>query len=66
MNNFFIFNCKDEIVGNPKGYPTIKGAIKQQNTIGSKAYNGIWDAFYELEAMNAGNRNISTIHQIEA
>ena len=50
MNNnddrFYIYDCNGEIVGNPKGYPTIKGAIRQQNMPGSKAYNALWKAYY--------------------
>ena len=41
---FFIYDCNGTIVGNPKGYATIKGAIHQQNLIGSKAYIAIWRA----------------------
>jgi hypothetical protein len=26
---YFIYNCNDVVVGNPKGYATYKGALKQ-------------------------------------
>lgn len=29
---FFIYDCKDNLVGNPKGYPTLRGASRQANT----------------------------------
>jgi hypothetical protein len=45
-NRFYIYDCNGGIVGNPKGYPTIKGAIRQQNMPGSKAYNAIWKSYY--------------------
>lgn len=31
QTNFFIFNVNGEIIGNPKGYRTIKGAEMQAN-----------------------------------
>ena len=44
-NNFFIFDCNDNIVGNPNGYRTIRGAIQQKERRGSPAYRAIWAAY---------------------
>lgn len=48
---FFIRDCNGNIVGNPKGYRTIKGAIQQQNQKGSPAYNAIWKAYWDHGAI---------------
>lgn len=32
LANFFIFNVNGDIVGNPKGYRTLKGAERQANS----------------------------------
>ena len=29
---FFIYDCNGAIVGNPKGYPTLRGASRQANS----------------------------------
>lgn len=44
---YFIYDCNDKIVGNPKGYRTFAGAERQQNYNRSPAYAAIWDAFYK-------------------
>lgn len=41
----YIKDCNGNIVGNPKGYKTIKSAIKQTEKVGSPAYNAIWNAY---------------------
>jgi hypothetical protein len=46
-DRFYIYDCNGSIVGNPKGYPTIKGAVRQQNMTGSKAYRALWKAYTE-------------------
>lgn len=66
MSNFFIFDCNDNIVGNPKGYATIKGAIIQQNKAGSAAYNAIWNAYDKRWSSGSTERNLSAIRQISA
>ena len=42
---FYIFDCNDNIVGNPKGYRTIRGAQAQTNNHRSKIYCDLWAAF---------------------
>lgn len=42
---FYIFDCNDNIVGNPKGYRTMRGAQAQTNNLRSKIYRQLWAAF---------------------
>jgi queuine tRNA-ribosyltransferase len=48
---FFIRDCNDAIVGNPKGYPTFKGANIQANKQNAPAYRAIWSAYDTREMM---------------
>lgn len=43
MENFFIFDCHGSIVGNPKGYATMRGASRIANM--RKTQNLLWDTF---------------------
>jgi len=47
MGLYFIYDCNNNVVGNPKGYRTFKGADRQQNSRWSKAREAIWTAFEE-------------------
>lgn len=58
---YFILDCFGNIVGNPKGYRTIKGANREQNRRGSKAFNAIWPAFYEARKANPEHKLIARI-----
>jgi hypothetical protein len=49
MIMFYIYDCQNRIVGNPKGYRTHTGAIREARKRGSKAYQQIWEAFYVHE-----------------
>ena len=42
---FFIYNCKGDIVGNPKGYKTHKGA-ERQCTMQGRIRSEIFSAFF--------------------
>lgn len=44
-DNFFIFDSQGHIVGNPKGYPTHKGAETQANRALSPAGRALWAAY---------------------
>ena len=44
---FYIKNCNGEIVGNVKGYRTIKGASRWAKT--RSMQNLLWDTFYKKE-----------------
>lgn len=49
MGKFFIYDCDNNVVGNPKGYTTIKGATIQAESRKSKIYHKIWDNFYKRQ-----------------
>jgi hypothetical protein len=69
--NYFIFDCNDNVVGNPKGYATFRGAASQEANPRSPARRAIWAAFDAREAAEiaAGvpkheqRRNICSIRQ---
>jgi hypothetical protein len=48
---FFIFDCNDQIVGNPKGYATFKSAYIQAEKRNAPAYRAIWSAYEARDAM---------------
>lgn len=54
---FFIRNCNGQIVGNPKGYRTHKGAHQQAESRTSKVHARIWADFYENEEQNKARGN---------
>jgi hypothetical protein len=43
---FFIYDCNDQVAGNPKGYRTFRGANQQANGRKSKLYHTLWDRYY--------------------
>lgn len=63
---YFIYNCKGEVVGNPKGYRTHRGASQQANSWRSKTYKAIWDCFFENKKTNPENKIIHAIKWNEA
>lgn len=62
-DNFYIFDCNGDIVGNPNGYKTMRAALSQQNRPGSAAYKAIWAAFDDRTAAGSDRRNICKIAQ---
>ena len=46
---FFIRDCNENIVGNPNGYRTMRGACSVYNNHRSAAYKAIHAAFYARE-----------------
>jgi len=57
---FFIFNCKNEVIGNPKGYKTHKGAERQCNSKTS-IRNKIYTDFYLYKLEKPENNHIYSI-----
>jgi hypothetical protein len=43
---YYIYDCNDQIVGNPKGYRTFRGANQQANGKRSKVYQVLWDRYH--------------------
>ena len=46
IERVFLFDCNDNIVGNPKGYKNFTSARIQAESKYSKTYNEIWKRFY--------------------
>jgi hypothetical protein len=61
--NFFIFDCNGKIVGNPKGYRTMRGALREENRRGSPAWRAIWAAYDERKKTDPENREVCRIGQ---
>ena len=74
MTKFFIRDCHDQIVGNPKGYRTMRGAQAQESQANSPARRAIWSAYderatsYDKASTPAEQRrrNLSSIRLNEA
>lgn len=65
---FFIFDCNNDIVGNPKGYKTHKGASTQCN-IDKRCHTKIMcilmNRFYSLNAIDQTKTRIFSIRWID-
>ena len=61
---FFIFDCNGDKIGNPNGYKTNKGAVRQCENKGSKVKSEIWKRYYESEAINKAKNN-NLVYRIE-
>lgn len=57
MMMFYIFDFDGQLIGNPAGYRTIKGASRWANT--RKMQNLIWDRFD-----NRPDKSVTTVWQI--
>lgn len=64
MDRFFIFDCNGNIVGNPKGYRTMRGAMQQHDRRGSPAWRAIWAAYEARKIQDPENRLISSVHPL--
>jgi hypothetical protein len=65
---FFIFDCNNDIVGNPKGYKTHKGAQAQCNLDRSKPtkiMSLLWDRFHAKAQMTGDKTRIYSIRWID-
>jgi hypothetical protein len=58
---FYILDCSDEIVGNPKGYRTFRGANQQAHSPRSKVYREIWSRYYAKRQSDPKWRLVSQI-----
>ena len=65
MGPFFIFDCNGDIVGNPKGYRTMRGALRQQDRRGSPAWRAIWTAYDARKTRDPENTLVSSVHPLE-
>ena len=57
--NFFVYNCHGQIVGNPKGYKTFRGAARVE-----KNHKGaLWRTFYAYRDNGGTSNTVSIIRQ---
>lgn len=63
-NTFFIFDCLGNVVGNPKGYATHKGASIQANNDNSPARKAI-QAAYIANGGKTGGKHLWAIATME-
>ena len=57
--NYFVYDCNNEIVGNPQGYKTFRGAARVE-----KNYTGaLWRKFYEYKDNGGTSNTVSRIEQ---
>jgi len=59
MERFYIYDCNGRVVGNPKGYRTMKGALREQERKDSPARRAIWAAYAARE--NKENNELCSI-----
>ena len=57
---YFIYDCNNNVVGNPKGYRTHKGAAMQATKFTAPASKALWAA-YDAR-VNKNDRHFSTIY----
>lgn len=65
---FFIFDCNNEIVGNPKGYKTHRGAQTQCNLDKSKPTKTmalLWDRFHAKAQLGQKSSRIYSIRWVD-
>lgn len=58
---FYIFDCENKLIGNPKGYKTHKGAQRQCENNGSKVKTQIWINFYTPKSADFKTTRIYSI-----
>jgi hypothetical protein len=61
MKTYFIYDCASQIVGNPKGYPTYRGASQQAFSTKSKAYAEIRSAYENARLANPAHCHVCKI-----
>lgn len=61
MGPFFIIDCEGRIVGNPQGYRTMRGAMRQHDQKGSPAWRAIWGAYELRKAENPDWVKVSAV-----
>jgi hypothetical protein len=63
---YFIFDCNGDIVGNPKGYKTHKGAQSQCKLNGqSKVMRLLWNRFFERAQIDSTKAPIYSIRWVD-
>ena len=60
-DRIYIFDCMGQIVGNPKGYRTMRGAMQQSEMRKSKAYKEIMANYWKQKAIDPDTRLICRV-----
>lgn len=55
--NYYIRDCNGQIIGNPKGYATFRGASQQEKRLSGV----IWARFYAKQATGSTDNHVSSI-----
>jgi len=63
---YFIFDAKNNLVGNPQGYRTVAQASRVVNSPRTKAYKAIWATFDACRRDNPKHTRINKITAEEA
>lgn len=65
MDRFYIRDCNGDIVGNPKGYRTMRGAMREHDRKGSPAHRAIWAAYWARKEKDPSFTLISSVYPLE-
>ena len=60
-NRFYIRDCNGVVVGNPKGYRTMRGAMQQASSRYSPVFRVLWRTYYDNETKNP---NLDLIYSV--
>ena len=60
--NYYIYDCNGQIVGNPKGYATMRGACRAEKN----KTRILWDRFYAKRDSGSTDNTVSIIRQGKA
>lgn len=58
---YYIYDCNGEVIGNPKGYRTFRGANQQANSRWSKVYPKLWATYEKRKAQEPAFNLIMSI-----
>jgi len=62
-DNYYIFDCNGQMLGNPSGYKTHSAASAQTNRKDTTVYIRIWRAFRTAKALNPNFNLVCSIKQ---
>jgi hypothetical protein len=62
-DNYYIFDCNGQMLGNPSGYKTHSAASAQTNRKDATVYIRIWRAFRTAKALNPSFNLVCSIKQ---
>lgn len=60
----FIFDCRNNIVGNKAGYRTMRGAMQQADSPKSKVHRILWKTYQEWQSVHK-NPNLNLVYSVK-